>query len=129
MTKPYSLSVLGAHVQALLRRNDMFSEGVVNIPPLRLDLLAGLATLEKKSIPLTQKEMQILTCLAINIGHKVSRDELLKRITPEHDKNHPLNLATHISNIRKKLMPNSDSVFEITGTKDGAYALSRVRYN
>jgi DNA-binding response OmpR family regulator len=129
ITKPYDPRILGARIKALLRRDSMFSEGIIEMPPLHLDLLSGTVKLEGEIIPLTQKEMQILACLVLNTGHKVKIRELLERLNMGSDISSANSIAFHVTNIRKKLKLNYDSVFEIKGTKDGAYVFSRIRYS
>jgi DNA-binding response OmpR family regulator len=128
LIKPYDIHVLGARIQALLKRYSLFAEGTIDIPPLHLDMLAGRVLLEDESIPLTQKEMQILSCLMLNAGKKISSRMMQERLGQDADKSVSNAIAVHIANIRKKLRLDTNSCFAIQGTKDGAYIFSRVRY-
>ncbi|MDR1706025.1 MAG: response regulator transcription factor [Clostridiales bacterium] len=128
LTKPYDINVLGARVKALLKRADITSGGVIETPPLRVDILAGTVTLDGESILMTPKEIQILSYLMLNIGKKVSVQALKERLGMGNDPGAVRTLAVHIANIRKKLTADATSCFSISGAKDGSYIFSRVKY-
>lgn len=103
LTKPLSMQLLDAHIQALARR---FRRSV---PPtflqygdLKIDLVQRRVTLAGEGIDLTPQEFSLLMVLAQANGAPVSRTELLKRAWPDSTDN-PRTVDTHILSLRKKL--------------------------
>lgn len=82
VTKPFSLEVLRARIEALLRR------AAPEKPPkhkyqagdLTIDLLSREVTVGTRIVALTPKEFDLLGCLVRNAGHTVSRQELLRQV-------------------------------------------------
>ncbi|MDL2294611.1 response regulator transcription factor [Ruminococcaceae bacterium OttesenSCG-928-D13] len=129
LAKPYSLDVLSARVVTRLRGRGFAGAGRVELPPLTVDLLSGQATLLGEVIPLSQKEFQILACLAINFGQAFTVAELYKTVWGEAvDAAGRSAVSVHISNLRKKLRLDEGSPFELRSSGDGAYTLLKVRY-
>ncbi|MGQ9836641.1 MAG: response regulator transcription factor [Cyanobacteriota bacterium] len=103
LTKPLSMQLLDAHIQALARR---FRRSV---PPtflqygeLKIDLVQRRVTLGGEKIDLTPQEFSLLMVLAQANGNPVSRMELLERAWPGSTDN-PRTVDTHILSLRKKL--------------------------
>ena len=76
LTKPYSMEVLLARVTAILRRNGLQHGGIIELPPLSINLQTGRVMLSGEIIPLSPKEMQLLAFLAVNTGREFSSEEL-----------------------------------------------------
>ncbi|MEN9202377.1 MAG: response regulator transcription factor [Thermostichus sp. DG_1_6_bins_120] len=103
LTKPLSMQLLDAHIQALARR---FRRSV---PPtflqygeLKIDLVQRRVTLAGEGIDLTPQEFSLLMVLVQANGDPVSRMELLERAWPDSTDN-PRTVDTHILSLRKKL--------------------------
>ncbi len=86
ITKPFSMQVLMARVQALLRRhgnrNDSTAADVQPIVrgPLTVDPLKHSVTLAGRAVELTAKEFALLALFAAHPGRSFSRGELLDRV-------------------------------------------------
>lgn len=81
--KPFSIEVLVAKVNALLRRTYNFAElasDKITHNEVTLELSTALLTYKQRTIELSKNEFKILTIL-MNSGSKiVSRDKLMKRL-------------------------------------------------
>ena len=128
VTKPYDLNVLGARVAAQLRRAGIMSAGKIEMPPLYIDFLTGEAKLSGESMHLTQKELQLLSCFMLNIGKRLSCDEIFRHAWGREAISSSNTIAVHITNLRKKLKLDRNSYFELKNTGNGEYIFSKVRY-
>lgn len=129
LTKPYDLNVLNAHITSQLSRYQNHTTGIIEIPPLMIDYLSGSVTLKGRQISLTQKEIQLLSCLALSLGKRIPRAELYQRVWGIPDNTGAYqSIAVHISNLRKKLGIGENSCFDLRNTKDGSYVFSKITY-
>ncbi len=103
LTKPLSMQLLDAHIEAVARRLHR------RVPPtflqygdLQIDLVQRRVTLGGEGVDLTPQELSLLMVLAQANGDPVSRLELLKRAWPNSTDN-PRTVDTHILSLRKKL--------------------------
>lgn len=129
LTKPYSLEVLFARIMAQLRRNGFANVGRIELPPLTVDLLSGRAALDGREIALSRKELQLLACLANNMGRTFTTDELYEAVWGEPaDQASANTVYAHISTLRRKLGLGDNSPFELRSCHSGAYTLVKVRY-
>ncbi|MFA9396811.1 MAG: response regulator transcription factor [Clostridiaceae bacterium] len=128
VTKPYDLNVLNARVAAQLRRAGIMTAGIIELPPLSIDLLTGEATLDGKRIALTQKELQLLGCFVLFAGRRLSCTEIYRRTWGGGSPSASKTIAVHVTNLRKKLSLDDESWFELKNTGKGEYFFSKVRY-
>ncbi len=128
IVKPYDLTVLGARVAAQLRRRGIEFAGRIELPPLFIDMLSGMVTLENRQIFLPPKELQLLCCLALSAGRRVSGEELYRRTWGTEKGDWENLIPVNISRLRKRLGLDKDSVFEIAGTRQRDYVLRKVRF-
>ncbi len=103
LTKPFSMQVLSAKVQALARRCHR------SVPPsqlyygdLKIDLVQRRVIQRGQEIDLTPQEFSLLFVLVQAGGDPLSRTELLERAWPDAI-NNPRTVDTHILSLRKKL--------------------------
>ncbi len=82
VTKPFSLQVLRARIQALLRRAapEIASRHKFQSGDITVDMMAREAHIGGRLIPLTPKEFDLLACLVRNAGRTVPRQELLHQV-------------------------------------------------
>ena len=81
LTKPFSAAELAARVRALLRRSGVDRpRGSLRIGPLDVDLDAGSALLNGRTLELTRREFDLLAFLASHPGRVYSRQDLLDRV-------------------------------------------------
>jgi DNA-binding response OmpR family regulator len=126
ITKPYNLNVLSARVSALLRRSGALRRGVIDFPPLSIDLRTGRGTMEGEDLILTQKELQLLAFFVENAGREFTSDEIYQHVWGE-DATVPTNtVRVHISNLRNKLHLNQNAEFEIIRTPGKRYLFQRA---
>ena len=78
ITKPYSVYVLVAHIEALLRRSSQAqARPTLTHKGLTLDVEASCAKANGKTVDLTRNELRILAYLMHNAGAVVSRTALM----------------------------------------------------
>lgn len=128
IAKPYDLTILGARVAAQLRRKGIEFAGKLELPPMSIDVLSGIVTLNEKQILLPPKEMQLLCCLALSAGQRVSGEELYRRTWGTEQGDWKNIVSVNISRLRKHLELDHGSVFEISSTKQMEYVLRKVRF-
>ncbi len=123
LTKPVDYNVLSAHIMAQLRRGGSQNSGFVDLHPLTIDLMKGVVTFEDTEVPLSQKEVQLLSFLATNVEHAFTREEIFKEVWGEGVDSGIV--RKYISVLRKKLSVLEESPIEIISTPQGRYLLSR----
>lgn len=110
MTKPFSLDVLRARIEALLRRA---ARPELTHPPRRhdigdlsIDMLAREVTIAGRLVPLSPREFDLLAYLVRHAGRTVPREELLQQVWgPEYvSENHYLSL--YICYLRRHIEEN-----------------------
>lgn len=101
--KPFSMPVLLAKIEAVLRRAGMGEHRRLTCGPLSLDLDAHEALLKGKPVALTLREFELLRVLLINRGIVLSRQTLLNRVWSYDFLGDERIVDTHIKNLRKKL--------------------------
>jgi DNA-binding response OmpR family regulator len=120
LTKPFSLKVLAAHAEAILRRT------AGDLVPLTVknswrdgDLAADFEknTIRKKgqAVSLTPSEYKILSALVKYPGKVFSRDELVALVSGEDFDGYDRAIDNHIKNLRQKIEDDSKSpVYVVT---------------
>lgn len=127
MVKPYSLEVLGARAQALLRRSGAI-KGKIELPPLSIDLSSGAVSLAGQPISLTRKEFQLLTYLVENRGLALSQEDIFQAVWGAPPKTCGNTVKVTISRLRHKLRLDEASAFELSSVPGRGYMFLRVRY-
>ena len=81
ITKPFSLAVLLAKTQAIIRRSrgNLTSE-VLSCGPIALNPNTHICTVAEREIKLTPREFDLLLCLLHNQGQVLSREQLLDKV-------------------------------------------------
>ncbi|MCL2084598.1 MAG: response regulator transcription factor [Oscillospiraceae bacterium] len=100
MTKPYSLAVLSARAEALLRRareRPSFTAG-----PLSVDIVRRKMSLGGVSMPLKPKEFDLLLVFVRAMGKRFTAEELYALAWSEEAVD-VRTVAVHISSLRKKI--------------------------
>ncbi len=80
ITKPFSLAVLRARVNARLRRGGTAKSGELSLPPFVFDFERMVYRKNGAAIELSRAEQRLLRALVENRGHAVSRAALVDRI-------------------------------------------------
>lgn len=129
IVKPYDLEILGARVAAQLRKTGVELAGKIKLPHLLIDILSGTVTIEDRQVSLPPKEMQLLCCLALASGRRISGEELYRRTWGWSQGAWDHIVSVNISRLRKHLGLDDASIFELIYTKDKAYIFRRVRFD
>ena len=119
IAKPFSLSVLTAKINAILRRSYSFTGqiSVLEHKGLRLNLSDAEAFYGDCCIALTRNEFKILQLLMENAGEMVSRDAIIMHLWESESFIDDNTLTVNIARIRKKL--NDIGAMEYIITKKG----------
>jgi DNA-binding response OmpR family regulator len=120
VTKPFSLAELMARVEALLRRAgrlearppESFEVGPFAIDPARMVAEKG-----DREIPLTRRELEMLSLFASERGRIVSRRALLQQVwgIENADRIETRTVDMHIAKLRKKLGARRDLIETVRG--------------
>lgn len=104
--KPFSIDVLIAKVNALLRRTYNFSDNTsdkIIHNAVTLDLSTAIVSFEEKSIELTKNELKILHELMKHKSQIVSRDKLMNKLWASDWFIDDNTLTVNVNRIRSKL--------------------------
>ncbi|MCD6546402.1 MAG: response regulator transcription factor [Thermotogae bacterium] len=105
ITKPFSMKVLLARVESVLRRSkdDIPKTSILRIGDIEIDFSDGSVYKNKNRVNLTPTEFKLLSFLASNPGKTYSREELLRKIWGIDSSIKTRVLDVTIKNIRKKI--------------------------
>ena len=108
ITKPFEMSVLLAHIKAVLRRVDSNQPGStkgdkVIVGDLILDPLAHTASLAGVPLELTRREFDLLHTLMLHPGEVLSTQDLLANVWGAEYIGEPQVVYVHIRWLREKL--------------------------
>jgi len=101
--KPFSLDELLARIRALARRGPRWTESVRAFGPVLIDRDRRLVTVEGQRLPLTTRELDLVTLLAWRGGRVVPRHELLEAVWGDATESAAASLEVLIARIRRKL--------------------------
>jgi len=105
VVKPFALEELLARVHAVLRRTKPPIE-TLRLGTSVIDFKRLTATRGGKKLELTDREFEILHCLAERVGHVVTRDELLHLVWGYSDTPLTRTVDNFIFRLRHKLEPD-----------------------
>lgn len=104
--KPFSLEVLLAKINALLRRTYSYVDveaSVVEHQGVVLNLKDGTVLYQQQKLELTKNEFRILYMLMKNSGKVVSRDEIMRKLWEDESFVDDNTLTVNINRLRKSL--------------------------
>ena len=112
VTKPFTLSVLYAKTDALIRRSrgTMRTGDVLAAGGLTLQLSAQKVLAEGREIALTPKEYALLRCLMQNKNMVLSREQLLVKCWGYDYEGEARAVDTYIKRLREKLGPSGSCI-------------------
>lgn len=104
ITKPFKLAELLARIRAQLRRTDLprVADRIV-LGDLVVDVTAHRVFVDGTEVAMRAKEFDLLTRLAGDAGHTVTRDQLMADVWDEHWFGSTKTLDFHIAALRQKL--------------------------
>jgi two-component system response regulator ResD len=114
IAKPFSLKILAARVQALLRRTDNNKE-VISYDGLEIDKPGRQVYLDSKEIELSPKEFDLLLYLAENAGIALSREQILNAVWDYDYFGDGRTIDTHVKKIRSKLGDKNELIQTVRG--------------
>lgn len=108
ITKPFDLSVLQAHIRAVLRRATTLqpkgmNDSIVVVGDLQIDPAQRVATIGRRHLQLSPKEFDLLLVLAQNAERVLSLDELLTQVWGSTWVGEQQTLYVHIRWLREKI--------------------------
>ena len=105
LTKPFHLSELNARVRALIRRKYAAGANVLQVGPLKADLLSRTIIYSEQPISLSKNEYDLLLFLMTNKNRVVSRQAIAEHIHDGPSEQIPSFdfVYSHIKNVKKKL--------------------------
>ena len=102
LPKPFEVAELEARIKALLRRSSNVVPTVL-VGDLEFDTTTRVASVQGKSLALTQRELAVLEALLSRQGKPVSRDALFDKVFGFDDDVQPEAIELYVHRLRKKL--------------------------
>ncbi len=122
LPKPFSTSELIARIKALARRNETYTEDVIKIGNMSLDINRFEIRVGKNVAKLNNKEFQLMELFASHPGYVFSSEHLMEKIWGlDSDSNIDV-VWTYIGFIRRK-MKNIGADVEIKTIRGAGYTL------
>jgi two-component system cell cycle response regulator CtrA len=103
ITKPFDKAELLARMQAVVRRSKGFSQPLLRIGPLQLNLASREVTIGTQAIHLTGKEYAILELLVLRKGMVLTKEAFLNHLYGGLDEPEMKIIDVFICKLRKKL--------------------------
>ncbi len=114
IAKPFSLKILLARIEAVLRRGGMEEEKTVQTG-LTIDPVGRVVRVDGVPVDLTYTEFELLSYLANNAGIALSRDRILDSVWRYDYYGDARTIDTHIKKLRSKLGHAGDCIRTIRG--------------
>ncbi len=116
ITKPFSLKVLAARIEAVLRRGESVPTDGFSAPPgLSVDTDGRVVRVNGTVIDLTYTEFELLTYLMTNRGIALSRDRILDNVWRFDYDGDARTVDTHVKKLRNKLGEKGDHIQTVRG--------------
>ena len=112
ITKPFGANELRARVNAHLRRDAREKKYSVNISGVTFLLNAKEAQYNSEKLLLTKSEYEICEYLALHRGQVFSKEQIYEAVFGFDGESDDAVIATHIKNIRSKLLSKNLSPIE-----------------
>ena len=128
LTKPFSPRELVARISAILRRSGWQSDNNNGLRPpkiksgdLELDIAAHAALRSGETLNLTSAEFDLLRMFLEAPGQVLKRDNLVERVLERKFSPFDRSIDFHITNLRRKLGPQSDGSERIRSVRGIGY--------
>ena len=122
LAKPFGMMELVSRVNALLRRASapaVMSDDELSFGPVVLCVSAHTVTVDGEPVSLTLKEFDLLRALLQNIGHVLSRRQLLEDVWGITYVGETRTVDVHIQTLRQKLATASEGADAVIQTVRG----------
>jgi DNA-binding response OmpR family regulator len=103
LVKPFAMDELVARVRRLARRGLTATPATLSVGALTLDQARAEVRRDGVLIPLTAKELAVLTELVVAAGSVVSRTHLIESCWDEHTDPMSNTVDVHVASLRRKL--------------------------
>lgn len=103
LVKPFHFDELEARVRSLLRRSFVQNDVIMRCGTLEVNTSSREVYQDSERIELTRTEFAILEYLLVNVGRKVSSEELMEHVYDSNTDLFSNSLAVHIHSLRKKI--------------------------
>ena len=113
--KPFSLKVLGARIDAILKRYNVVSEEMLEAGGIVIDKNAHTVKIDGEEIDLSFKEFELLTYFVENQGIALSREKILNNVWNYDYFGDARTIDTHVKKLRSKLGPKEDYIHTVWG--------------
>jgi len=129
ITKPFDMSLLLAHVKAMLRRtvNEVSASSshgdVIVVGDLSLDPQAHIVTISGQPLELTRREFDMLHTLMLHAGQVISMHDLLSSVWGAEYVGEPQVVYVHIRWLREKIEANPEKPERIVTMRGVGYKL------
>ena len=129
VVKPVAVKELAARLRALLRRVRSAVPGgadpeVTAVGDLRISPAAGEVTLAGRPVALTRTEFRLLCELAAEVGHVLSRSQLLSRVW-EYEFGDERLVDVHVGRLRRKIEVDPAEPRHLVTVRGLGYKLQR----
>lgn len=117
IAKPFSLKILLARVEAVLRRGEATPQAAETcaVGGLRVDTVAREVSVNGQAVSLTYTEFELLNYLMQNAGIALSRDKILDNVWRYAYFGDARTVDTHVKKLRAKLGDCGDYIKTIRG--------------
>lgn len=103
ITKPYSLAVVKAHIEAVLKRANQEQPSMLGSGVIALDVEGKRVLIEGRVVDTTPKEYELLEYFCRNEGRVLSREQILDRIWGYDYDGDVRTIDTMVKQLRKKI--------------------------
>ncbi|MGR3759653.1 response regulator transcription factor [Roseobacteraceae bacterium NS-SX3] len=124
LTKPFQVRELVARIHAVVRRSKGFSQSTIRTGRMAFHLGAKAVEVDGKSLPLTNKEYQVLELLSLRKGKVVAKETLLNHLYGGPDIPDLKIIDVFIYKLRKKLRNATGGGDYITTVRGRGYVLN-----
>lgn len=128
ITKPFNPDVLLAHVKAVLRRTDRQVDATLDaealvVGDMEIDPAAHTVSIAGESVDLTSREFAILHTLALEAGHILTIDDLIRRVWGAEYIGERQVVYVHIRWLREKIEADPQKPERIVNIRGVGYKL------
>jgi DNA-binding response OmpR family regulator len=102
ITKPFHIPEVAARLNALIRRSAGLASAIIAHKGITLDLGAGKAAIDGRSVELTAKELRMLSYFMHRIGRVVSQAELTEHLYSLDEARESNTVEVYVSRLRRK---------------------------
>ncbi len=118
VTKPFSMQILMARINALTRRSTVSKGGqssILSLGPLSVNIDEHSAAVDGKAVNLTITEFRLLCALLNNQGKVLSRPALISNAIGPGVAVTERTIDVHITALRRKIVPYSAMIHTVRG--------------